>query len=74
MVRILRHDGELVQCGGKINAPEARTFRLFPPRDDRRFFWVIDNDLAFGEDEFTVGVAHGTNTDQGMLERRRDFV
>ena len=74
LVSILRHDGELVRCWSKINAPEARTFHLLPPRDDRLVCWVIDNDLAFGEDYFTVGVAHGTNTDQGMLERRRDFV
>ena len=36
LVSILCHCGKIVWCGGKINVPEARTFRLLPPRDDRR--------------------------------------
>ena len=73
MVRILRHDGELVQCGGKSNAPEAPTFSLSSYREDRRVYWVVNNEPAFVEDDFTVGVPHGPKTDQGMLELRHEF-
>ena len=73
LVSILRHDREIVRCGGKSNAPEARTFCLSPPREDRQVFWFVDNDLAFGKDDFTVGIAHGPKTDKCMLEQSHEF-
>ena len=73
LVRIFRHDGELIRCGVNSHAIEARTFRLSSPREDRQVCWVVDNDLAFGEDDFTVGVTHGNKTDPGMLELSNEF-
>ena len=73
LVCIFRHDGELFRCGGKRNGQEARTFRLLSSCEDRRDFWVVDNDLAFGEENFTIGVAHESMTNQGILEQRYEF-
>ena len=73
LVRIICHDGEIVWCGGKRNSPEARTFRLLLYREDMQVCWVVDNYLAFGEDDFKVGVSHRPKTNQGMLEQRHEF-
>ena len=68
LVGIVCRDREIVRCRDMSNTPEAHNLRLLSPCKYTRVFLVVDNDLIFGEDDFTVNVALGLKTNQGMLE------
>ena len=61
MVSIVWRDGELSWRRRKRNAPEARTVLFSPSR------------VVFGKNNFAIGVADGSEADQGVMEGVNDL-
>ena len=73
MVSIVWNDGEIYRRRIKRSASEALTVLLSPPREDRRLALVIYYDVVFGQNNFAIDVADGSEADQDVMEVGHDL-